>query len=230
MNNLTDMDNLSTNRAAKKLVDLALISFLGACHNGTDVDVLRIHFLSAWIIFSCDICVAQHNTESGCSLGHLIVRLSPVILRGEHVTTHWHHSRLFSCAPAGRIIPFLATHRRRLHSSFADLHTPLQPKNDLPKLNGGEISVISHMNVCAHINRNASVLHVLFLIHRTPCQKKKKSLGSTDLFLSEPDLQLDLSLNNLQLFFPPRLLYCYFPDAALHLCCSPSLSAAGCWD
>lgn len=39
MNNLTDMDNLSTGRAARKL-ELALISFLGARHNGTDVGVL----------------------------------------------------------------------------------------------------------------------------------------------------------------------------------------------
>lgn len=82
MNNLTDMDNLSTKRAARKLVKLALISFLGACHNGTDVGLLRIHFLSTLIIFLPDICVAQHKAESGRSLGHLIVRLSPVILQG----------------------------------------------------------------------------------------------------------------------------------------------------
>lgn len=82
MNNLTDRDNLSTNRAARKRVELALISFLGACHNGTAAGVLRIHYLSALIIFLPDICVAQHNTESGRSLGHLIVHLSPVILQG----------------------------------------------------------------------------------------------------------------------------------------------------
>lgn len=76
------MDNLSTKRAARKLVKLALISFLGACHNGTDVGLLRIHFLSTLIIFLPDICVAQHKAESGRSLGHLIVRLSPVILQG----------------------------------------------------------------------------------------------------------------------------------------------------
>lgn len=53
-----------------------------------------------------------------------------------------------------------------------------------------------------------------------PCQKinKKQSLGSTDLFLSEPDLQLDLSLNNLQLFFlPPPAPHCCFRAAALHV-------------
>lgn len=82
MNNLTDTDNLSTNRAARKLVELALISSLGACHNGTDVGLLRIHFLSALIIFSRDVCVARRNAGSGRSLGHLIVHLSPVILQG----------------------------------------------------------------------------------------------------------------------------------------------------
>lgn len=81
MNNLTDMDNLSTGRAARKL-ELALISFLGARHNGTDVGVLWIHFLSALISFSRDICVAQHNAESGRSLGHPIVHLSPVPQQG----------------------------------------------------------------------------------------------------------------------------------------------------
>lgn len=82
MNNLTDMDNLSTNRAARKLVELALISFLGACHNGTAVGVLRIYSLSAFIIFLPDICVAQHNAESGRSLGHMIVHLCSVVLQG----------------------------------------------------------------------------------------------------------------------------------------------------
>lgn len=82
MNNLTDMDNLSTNRAARKLVELALISCLGACHNGTAVGVLRIYSLSAWISFWPDICVAQHNAESGRSLGHMIVHPSSVILQG----------------------------------------------------------------------------------------------------------------------------------------------------
>lgn len=82
MNNLTDIDDLSTNTAARKLVELALISFLGACHNGTDVGVLCIHSLSALIIFLPDICVAQHNAESGRSLGHPIVHLSPVIPQG----------------------------------------------------------------------------------------------------------------------------------------------------
>lgn len=60
MNNLTDMDNLSTNGAARKL-ELALISFLDARHNGTDVGVLCIHFLSALIIFF-RVTFVLHNT------------------------------------------------------------------------------------------------------------------------------------------------------------------------
>lgn len=169
MNNLTDMDNLSTNRAARKLVELALISFLGACHNGTDVGLLRIHFLSAWIIFLPDIGVAQHNTELGRSLGHLIVHLSPVILQGNmwlHVGIIPDYSHV---CPEVQIIPDLRTHQRWLCSPFADLHTLLLPVRS-PE-SDGEIGLISRVNLYMRINRTISGLHVLFWFEHSLSKK-----------------------------------------------------------
>lgn len=124
------MDNLSTNRAARKLVELALISFLGACHNGTDVGVLRIHFLPALIIFLCDIRVAQCNPKSG-RLGHRIVRISPVCRKTcDYMFVSFQIN--FMCTWRSDNPVFLHTHQSWLHSPFADLHPPLRTNLPTP--------------------------------------------------------------------------------------------------
>lgn len=160
MNNLTDMDNLSTNRAARKLVELALISFLGACHNGTDVGLFRIHFLSALVIFfAWHWCCATQRWVG--SLFRSSDRPSESShTAGEHVTTCRYHSRLFSCVPGGQLIPDLRTHQHWLRSPFADLHTPLRPVRS-PE-SDGEIGLISRVNLYMLINTNVSGLHVPF--------------------------------------------------------------------
>lgn len=48
----------------------------------------------------------------------------------------------------------------------------------------------------------------------------RKTITLRHLFLSEPGLQLYLSLNNLQLFLILLFFFCYFPPTALRLSCS----------